>query len=242
MGEARQHYRKRGWFSLALGRFGWVFASLLCVGVLAFISELQTVRSGWLLNHRPVEVTGRVTNWQIEAHQCRKGDRGPCPMTILAYEFLTPEGQVAVDTLVGRYFQPEGMAVNGSILVRYLAENPDVNEVEFGLTFRSGVWGCVAGAFFALMGSSFGSYVWWANHLIRMRGGGVARKAVVLNGPEQTPLQFWVIKWRDEVGETGQSLTRLTEYDWPKKGEEITIYADPQGKLPAVWEGDCGSR
>lgn len=58
----------------------------------------------------------------------------------------------------------------------------------------------------------------------------------------------WRMTWQDEAGQSGR--TKLDGQDWwrgpgpgfPPVGATITIYADPTGRLPAVWEGDCGAR
>ena len=49
------------------------------------------------------------------------------------------------------------------------------------------------------------------------------------------------LTWRDGEGRPGVTVTGLS--DWPgqvpiRPGDPITIHADPEGKLPGVWEGD----
>lgn len=49
------------------------------------------------------------------------------------------------------------------------------------------------------------------------------------------------LEWRDESGETGHSLHHAPDTLTPYPvGSDITIYADPEGRLPSVWEGDVG--
>jgi len=239
---ARQ-YPQRSWLRLAFGRFGWLFALLLCLGLLGLVAAAQEVRNGWTFNNRAVEVTGRIDFLAIGASPCTKGDGGDCPKTIVRYHFNTPDGAVRGEARIG---PRDGASLRhgGPILLRSLPGDPAQQEVEYGSTLRHGVFGLAISALFALIGSCFGSYVWWANHMIWLRKTGEVRRATVSSaGPERDPLlKTWFIRWGDDAGGEGKSQWYWSPDAQPRAAEPITVFADPAGKRPAVWEGDCGTR
>jgi hypothetical protein len=51
----------------------------------------------------------------------------------------------------------------------------------------------------------------------------------------------WQATWVDDAGVTGKSRPQ-PQYRLPAPQAAITVYADPDGTLPPVWEGDSGSR
>ena len=53
--------------------------------------------------------------------------------------------------------------------------------------------------------------------------------------------QMWRFIWKDDAGAPGQSFA-CWPVNLPAIGTRITVYADPDGNIPSVWEGDCGTR
>ena len=242
VGEAR-HYPQRSWPGLALGRFGWVFAMVLCVGLLGLVAGAQQVRAGWAFDQRAVEVTGQIVYLAKGASPCTKGEGGGCPKTIVRYHFNTPGGAVQGQARLGPR-DGSGLRHGGPIRLRYLPEDPVQQEVEFGGTLRNGVGLMAIAALFALLGSSFGSYVWCANHMIRLRKSGEVRRAKVSTvGPERDPLlNTWFVRWRDDAGMEGKSQWYWSSDRLPPADAAITVFADPARRGPSVWDGDCGTR
>ena len=76
MVEGAIHHPRRSWLRLAFGRFGWMFALLLCVGLLGLVAAAQEVWNGRTFNQQSVEVTGRIDFLAIGASPCTKGDGG----------------------------------------------------------------------------------------------------------------------------------------------------------------------
>ena len=242
VGQAK-HYPQRSWARLAFGRLGWVFALLLCVGLLGLVAGAQQVRTGWVFNQRSVEVTGQIDYLAKGVSPCTKGEGGGCPKTIVRYLFKTPGGAVRGEARLGPR-DGSGLRHGGPIVLRYLPEDPAQQEVDFGSTLRNGAFGMVISALFALIGTCFGSYVWWANHMIRLRKSGEVRRAKVsAAGPERDRLlSTWFIRWTDDAGREGKSLWYWSAGALPPAAATITVFADPMGRASAIWEGDCGAR
>lgn len=58
-------------------------------------------------------------------------------------------------------------------------------------------------------------------------------------------LQTWTVIWQDDANRFGVSDPQFAWFharEPPAIAATITIYADPTGRVPPVWEGDCGAR
>lgn len=243
MVEGAIHHPQRSWLRPAFGRFGWMFALLLCVGLLGLVAAAQEVWNCRTFNQQSVEVTGRIDFLAVGASPCTKGDGGGCPKTIVRYHFSTPDGAVRGEARIGPH-DSASLRHGGPILLRYLPDDPAQQEVDYGSTLRRGVFGMAISALFALIGSGFGSYVWWANHMIWLRKSGEVRRAKVSSaGPERDPLlNTWFIRWTDDAGGEGKSQWYWSPGVLPRGAALITVFADPAGRTPSVWDGDCGTR
>lgn len=108
------------------------------------------------------------------------------------------------------------------------------------------------GGILALFGTALGiRALCTARRMAWLRDSGQRRSARVIAVERVRWLRRyanWRATWQDEAGQPGR--TKLHGQDrrggpgpaLPPVGVTITIYADPDGKLPSVWEGDCGAR
>lgn len=132
--------------------------------------------------------------------------------------------------------------------VRYWRPDPTVNEIEPGTTTTT-IWVTKIASALTLAGGLFWIIRSWtrASRATRVRDRGDKRQATVTHhiktGVRVNKVPQYRLAWQDEDGVTGKSWfvsgRRLGE--WPE-GSELTIYADPAGKLPSVWEHDVGVR
>lgn len=243
MDESLRPYPKRNWLVLALGRLGWIFAVFLTVGLGALVGAGFQIVEGRAFNARAVEVVGEVTYLAPGAIPCSKVNSGRCPETLVRFRFDTPNGPAMGEARLDRDYRP-ALRHGGPIALRFMPGDAARVEVEFGRTLRVGVFELVGSGVFLLIGSCFGSYVWWANHLTRMLRLGLPGTARVSDkGPERDPLLgTWSVRWTDDAGLAGKSQWYWRAASLPGAGAAITVFCDPEGKRPSVWEGDCGSR
>lgn len=238
-------YPRRGVAGLVLTRAGWLFGLAALVGLVLAIPAVRNLQEGWALAMRGVEVKGQVRDMQITTRSCGKNQMDTCTDYNLAFDFEASGVMTHGTAKVGQSTY-NGLTLMAPIRVRYLPDDPALTEVEEGTTLVSGV------ALVALVLAFLGLGLWGllsrlrnARRMIWLRDeGGMQRARVLAQIDTKTRINgvaMWRITWADASGVASRSrLTRLA--DLPEVGAEITIYTDPAGRLPSVWEGDCGTR
>jgi len=238
-------YPKRSWFSLSFGVVGWIFTGFLVVGLILAVPAYLNLRKGWNLAAHGVAVTGHVTTLATSTHSCGKDDMDSCTDYNVGYAFEADGVMRNAKASVAESFYSQ--LNEGAVLpVRYAAEDPAVSEIEIGTTMIAAVvLGLLALVFAGLGGIGLAFRMRKAGRIVRVRDDGTMRTALV-TGQERTNVrindrQQFVLVWKDSAGAEGRSRYRRQE-DLPPVGEAITVYADPDGLLPPVWEGDSGTR
>jgi hypothetical protein len=242
---AKMSYPKRGAISLAFSVTGWVFAIFLAVGLALAVPGVIFGQKALALQLRGVETTGQVVGLWQGSHGCGEDNRDTCADFNLRYRFEADgrgyehSGRVSDEV----YF---GLEVGGPVRVLYLAGDPAVSAVDIGETVLLGGVFLGLALVFGLIGGIGLAYQLRAGaRLVWMRDNGTARVAEV-TGQEATGLRvnqqvMWVMRWRDSAGAEGRSRAQAPGR-LPAVGAKITVYADPEGVLPPVWEGDSGTR
>ncbi len=235
---------KRGVMSLTFATPGWIYAILIVVGIGIAIPAEVMFEEAWRLQMGGATVIGQVSRLWLDTHSCGHDNMQTCTSYNVAYGF---------DSGVWRQTQVEvsrefysALRESGPIAVRYVVSDPTINEVEFGWTLFGAVVFLAFAAAFALVGGLFLRRRWQeVGRMVHLRETGVQRQAEVtgsdrtgwvINGQTQ-----YAITWLDEAGILGKSLGRRLQ-TLPATGSQITIYADPDGKLPSVWARDSGLR
>lgn len=224
-------------------RFSLLKAGLFGVAVLAVTVFLiatpviHDLRSGWALRFNGVDTTGQVTRlWHHGS--------GKTLEMFVAYEFsvdgLRFSGENAVDETLFR-----SLSKGDSIALRYGADDPQLSAITvFGEHPGLRAIGfCVLFLMvLVFLLAAFSSKIEASYRMTYLRKVGVRCSAVVIrfaNAPGFADGSLSSILWRDETGAVGQSRM-MTATRLPDLGATITVYADPERKLPAIWDGEFG--
>ncbi len=245
MGGQGMRYPKRGRFGLTMSVAGWIFAAMVVVGIGLAVPAVSELRKGWRLEEAGAEVNGRVTALVRGTRSCGKDNMQTCDDYTVGFAYAAAGGvrQGTASVTAGFY---GGLRQGGPVGVRYVVDDPAITEVDFGTTLIGAVALWLIALGFAVPG---GIGLWFrarlAARLIRLRDEGTMRSAVVTaverSNTRVNGIQLWVMRWRDDAGVVGKSRMQRQVY-LPSLGAAITVYADPEGKLDAVWEGDSGTR
>ncbi len=238
-------YPQRGWWWFIWSVAGWIFLTLLALGVIFSAVAMYQIREGWELRTQGIEVPGQVIDLSVSTRSCGKDNRSTCTDYKVSYDFEAA-GELRTDsTTVAAGFYRD-LQVGQTLPVRYLNDDPLVNEIELGSTLTGGVFmsvlalGFLGGGGYAVRGR-----LRLARRMIGLRENGRMMRAVVTerkpSGTKVNNVTLWTLKWRDDAGGTGESRLQK-EGQLPQVGENITVYVDPDGVQAAVWEGDCGTR
>ena len=225
-------------------RFSLLKAGLFGVAVLAVTVFLiatpviHDLRSGWALRFNGVDTTGQVT--RLWHH-----GRGKTLEMFVAYAFDVDgrnfSGENAVDETLFR-----SLSKGDSIALRYGADDPQLSTISIFGEHRGmrAVGYCVLFVMaMVLLLAAISSKIEASYRMNYLRKVGVRRSAVVnrhANGLGFSDGSFSSIVWQDEKGAAGQSSMMRARL--PILGTKITVYADPEGKLPAIWDGEFGKR
>lgn len=249
-------FARRSVISQVFGVPGLVFGLFGLVGLVFATVGWFSHRGGQDFAAHGVNVLGQVeARWQ-STRDCKDSNSNTtrtCTDFNIGYGYEVM-GKVWHDTVTTDYQSYANLAEGLPVMVRYLPSDPgdSVTSLQAGWVDASGglrvvglVFGGLGGVFVPL---GFGGLAWLVRGALRrtaLRDTGTARGAVVLareptnvtvNGRSQ-----WRIRWTDDAGALGQSRGQSPD-SLPQTGDRITVYADPTGRLPAVWEGDSGSR
>ena len=235
---------KRGLWALTFTASGWAFAVFLAIGIAIAVPALVLFEQAARLQFGGVTVQGQVTRLWQATESCGKDNLESCTSYNVAYGF-DAGGWRTTQTSVGSDLYAS-LKESGPIAVRYVRDDPTINEVDFGWTFFGGLMLLL----FAMAFGGFGGVmllgrVRQAHRLLTLRATGEERQATVtareatrwsVNRKPQV-----ILRWRDVTGVVGASVAQPPE-GLPEVGAGITIYADPDGKLASVWLGDSGAR
>lgn len=235
----------RSAFALFLRLHGWIAAISLVFAILFGILTLSLGQKAERLESDGAIATATVLDKRIEE---RRDDDGDIKRSYwMDVRFPAGDGTVTESSRVSRGFYGE-TAIGDAIPVTYWRPDPTVFELEPGST-RSKILIPKIISALALAGSLF-----WGWHTAQKAQGaaylyarGERRRAQVIEHAETNykvnKRPRYRLVWRDETGLVGRSWpmgeTALANHP---KGADLTIYADPAGKLPSVWEGDVAKR
>ena len=225
-------------------RFSLLKASLFGVAVLAVTLFLTTsnvirdLRTGWALQFDGEDATGIVTS------QWTQGSGKSLEMFV-AYKFnadgLFLSGENSVTMTLFRT-----LSVGDFIALRYGKDDPQFSAITTFGEHRGlrGIGFCMLFlVVLVLLLAALSSKIEASYRMTYLLKVGTRRSAVVMsyaNAPGVSDGSLSRILWQDETGVVGQSrimiATRL-----PNLGAKITVYVDPEDKLPAIWDGEFGS-
>ena len=230
----------------SLGRLmlrGWGFILLMVIGSVALLIAGSLSLRAYHLEGEGIDVVGRVTDMQVTTRSCGKKSRSTCKDYWLGYQFTPVGGAVfSYRTKVEQDFYLK-QHLGGALPLRYVAGQPDENEIEPGAARISSWVGLLAGCGLWLVGGLWGGkHVQAARRAVYLRENGVMRRTKVTEKRKtnvkinKQPL--YRIIW---AAPDGQSWTAWADR-LPEVGTEITVFAHPTGAWREVWEGDVGSR
>lgn len=256
MGGGGMSYPRRGLFSQVFGVIGLVSAIFLVIGSVFSVVGWLSWRSAQEFQANGVDVMGRVEKRWESTHDCKDNNSNvtrTCTDFNVGYAYEVA-GKTLHDSATTDYNTYADLAEGTPIKLRYLpgdpgdsvtSFDPDTVDAAGGMTVLALVFGGLGGLFVLFGGGGLLWLIRGALRRNRVRDGGTARGAVVL-AREETNVRVnnrvqWRIRWKDDTGAMGQSRAQPPD-GLPEVGARITVYADPTGRLPAVWEGDSGSR
>ena len=225
--------------------FGWLTYFLLPFAIVFTLIAMFEGRKFERLRDEGVTVTATITDKDIEITTDSDGDKSTT--YYLSYDFLAGTRPVSDRDSVGRGFY-NSLSIGDRTELRYWGPDPDVNEIEPGST-RTTIWITKVLAVILLTGVGAWTERCWrkASRAIRVRDRG-ERTTATVTGHYKTGVSVnkrprFRLEWRDERGRGGRSfLHPKNVLDLYPVGSEVTVYADPQGRLASVWEADVGPR
>ncbi len=248
-------YPKRGVLAQMWGVPGLVFGIFFAVGLIVVVVAGFILQSGRDFAANGVDVAGRVEKLWESTETCRDNNNHDyiCQAFNVGFGFAAA-GKTAHGSQAVGYDIYAGLTEGSPVKVRYRDGDPTSYAVSFDGTppaamgdmgFVAALVGGIGSLFLVLGGVGLLVLYRIARRQVGLRDWGVMRGAVVLaQVPSNVTVNdqpLWCIRWKDDSGVIGQSRGRSQD-DLPDAGERITIYADPDGKLPPVWEGDSGTR
>ncbi len=224
--------RKGGAVCLALS-----FGSLIMMG-----DALPDLSKVWHLSRNGMETNGTVLRHYTNGTS-GKGNRFWVEYQFEAQGRNTGSAPVSESEWVA--YRP-----GRPIAVWYLPDDPDNHSISPGGALWQTLIFCLLGAFFlscAILGTL--AILVRTIRQAYLRSVGLPMTATITriasSGRSSFISQSWIMIWKDETGRQGRSDPRTAWFHSREPlpiGTTITIYADPKGRLPSVWEGDCGAR
>jgi len=220
---------------LKAGLFG--VAVLAVVLFLTVTDVVRDLRTGWALRFDGVDATGQVTRMSTKG-------KGKTLEMFVEYAFdvdgLTFSGENSTSATLFKSLY------NGApIAVRYVANDPNRSMIVIfgeypGLRASGSCVLFLTLLMFVLPGLS--SLMAASYRMAYLRKADLRRAAVVtglVTSPYYHDKGLSSITWHDETGAAGQSRM-MTATRLPNIGATITVYADPENELPAIWDGEFG--
>jgi len=236
---------RAGRLRLFLRLWGWMAAFPLIFAVIFGLIAMHEGRKAERLDSDGAEAQATITGKRIDVSYDSDGDKDTDYM--LEFRFRAERRDLADEEEVSRSFY-HANHIGDRLPVRYWRPDPSVFELEPGSTASTILWTKIV-AIVALVIAGYWAERCWrkASRMIRLGSHGARRRATVLR-VERTNVRVnnrprYRLFWEDDEGFRGRSLMGPFERfdDWPEGGE-ITIYADPAGRLPQVWEEDLKLR
>ena len=236
-------YPKYGLGRLLLRGAGGIFVFLMVIGTVFVLFAGSSSLRAMRLEEEGVDVAGVITGLETTQHSCGKKNRNTCTSYWVSYTF-TPKGGAVVQgrrsvdaQLYARQFVGQALAV------RYVAGAPELHEIERGKD-RTDSWimltvGCAMWLGVGLFGPGHvragrrALYLREHGQMLRTRVSGVRDANIKVNRQAR-----YRIVWDTPRGESWAAKRE----NLPAVGDEITVFAHPEGLWPPVWEGDVGSR
>ncbi|OYU40136.1 MAG: hypothetical protein CFE33_06125 [Pseudorhodobacter sp. PARRP1] len=232
-------------------RFSLLKSGLFGVAVLAvtvFLTATDVVhdlRSGWALQFNGEDVSGQVTGLRTETKICEgRFGRRPCRDLFVAYAFNIEGQRFSGESLVAdTLFQ--SLSKGDAIVLRYANDDPRLSTITIfgphrGLRALGYCVFLLVASVLLLAALSSKIEAWYRiTYLLKV---GMRRSAEVTRYANATYVSdgsLSSILWQDETGATGQSRM-MAAARLPDLGAKITVYADPEAKLPTIWEGEVG--
>lgn len=245
MDKPQPRYPRHGVFRLTIGHFGWLALLFAGVGLAIAGGGLGPLLSGMALRNHGAVAYGEITALNESAHRCGHHTHALCSSYAVRYRFFHDAQLVEGEDSVSQgLFQR--LTLHQEIPVHYVAGNPSQNELEPGGKLNNGAMSELFGLAL-LLGSGIAVLRNFklAQQMVHLRSFGAARQAKVValtqTDTKINGIALWRMEWRDEAETFGESRARWKS-SLPELGAQITVYADPEGRLPAIWERDSGSR
>ncbi|MEZ5667248.1 MAG: DUF3592 domain-containing protein [Alphaproteobacteria bacterium] len=226
--------RYRGWIAaipLALG-IGIVFVSLTIADDAARLDDEGVAAEATIIGKREVERrTGTNSSNRRTDYELR-------------YHFPVGGGALHYGTRdVSRDFF-DGVAVGDTVPVRYLADDPDLNEIEPGAVNENALYAGIFGAVLLLGGALF---AWLVARKASRAAAAIARGVqtdatvfAVVTASGANHLRF---RYADAAGTEHEAMTMLSKRARLAdiaEGQTIRVRYDPQHPKRVFWERDLG--
>jgi hypothetical protein len=224
-------------------RFSLLKAGLFGLAVLAvtiFLTAspvIHDLRSGWALRFDGGDTTGQVTRlWHHGSGKNRE--------MFVAYAYSVNgqrfSGENSVDDTLFW-----SLSKGDPIALRYGKDDPQLSSITiFGehRGLRALGFCLLFVVVLVLLLAALSSKIEASYRMTYLLRVGIRRSAVVIryaNAPGVSDGSLSSILWQDEMGAAGQSKI-MTATRLPNLGAKITVYVDPEDKLPAIWDGEFG--
>lgn len=225
---------------------GWGWITVLAVPAFLILSGI-VLHAGYHMAR--LSLDGVVAEARIEGKlvQDADGDSRTDDREVhsLRFSFIADGAEVTDTMRVSEDFW-NSVKRQDIVALRYSASDPRISEIEPGALAGDARLGLIA---LAVLFATAGPILWrqWlrARDQVRVRDHGQARTAIVIShqntGVQVNDKSAYRLHWRDETGATGRTtaVNRLALRRFPV-GSEITLYIDPSGDRPPIWEGEVG--
>lgn len=222
---------------------GWVALIFLLPAIIVTLISMSENRKANRLNDAGAEAAATIVAKDVRVTTDSDGDRSTS--YYLTYEWQHERQTYRDEDSVGRAFY-NTLEIGHWTPVRYWLENPMVNEIQSGNAGTSALITKIIAVVLFVLAGVWAERCWLkAGRAVKVRDLGERRQAKVVEhyrtAVRVNNRPMYRLKWRDQAGDTGQSMwLRGAKLDRYPVGSEITVFADPRGRWPAVWEGDVG--
>jgi len=225
--------------------YGWLTFFALPFAIVFTLIAMVEGRKYERLDSDGAVAEAVITDKDYEVRIDSDGDR--TTTYYLEFDFTAQGQSYQIRDSVGRSFW-NGLQPGETTPVRYWRPDPEVNEIEPGAT-RKSIWITKILAVIVLSLAGVWAERCWrkAARARKVRDHG-KRHRVTVTDHFQTSVKVnnrprWRLEWQDPSGRVGRSyMYRKEVLNTYPVGSEITIFVDPRGRLPSVWEGDVGPR
>lgn len=225
---------------------GWGWIAVFAVPAFVIVAAI-TAQSGYVAARLAIEGVATEARIQAKIYEDRDGDSRTDEEERIKLRFsFDADGVPITDTTQISEDFANSVRRLEHVPLRYAAGNPMVNEIEPGAhasEFRKGlIW--LAGLLL-IAGPVLRRQWRRSKAMIRVRDRGETRSAVITShqptGLIVNDRSSYRLHWRDERGVSGRTtLVNHRALRHFPVGSEITIYVDPTGTDPPVWQAEVG--